>query len=154
MWRWRLPPKGSPRPEGTGDPLVLATECEHFLAGTYVAYLEALGRPVPLWVRLNAVAHADVATLAGLAMSLARQPEHEALGVWQTASAQMADALLRAAAFSDATPLEVQQEVLVPLEARLARQAPRRGGRFGRAARDARELVATVEAFLPPRPGC
>lgn len=156
MWRWRLPPKGVPGPEVTRDPLALATECEHFLAGTYVDYLEALGRPVPLWARLNAVAHADVATLAGLATSLVRQPEHAALGVWETASAQMADALLRAAAFNDATPREVQQMVLVPLEARLARQAPRRGGRgggIGRGGRDARELVAIVEAFLPPRSG-
>jgi len=150
MWRWRLAPKRAAQPEVTGDPFVVATQCEHFLAGTYVAYLEGLGRPVPLWARLNAVAHADVPTLAALAVSLARRPGNEPLGVWPKASAQMADALLRAAAFNDVTPLEVQQEVLVPLEARFARRGPRRGGGRGRAARDARELVATVRVFLPP----
>ena len=153
MRRWRRPTDrvgahATSDPGLQGRDASIGDECEHFLAGTYEAYLLAHDRPVPLWARVNAVAHADLVSL--IAMASRPQParsRRKQKPTWEAARAQMAEALLRSAAAQDAAPWEVQQDALVPLESLLARGA--RQERSWRIANgDPKRLVAIVDAAL------
>lgn len=128
----------------------LGDACEHFVAGSYDTYLERRGLPVPLWARVNLVAHADVLELLAAANAAGRSCPAKRPSSWPEARGWMAEALLRSAAANDATPAEIQCEALVPLESLLA--GSRQGQRTRRdRRRDVRGLVALVEAALPPR---
>ena len=112
MWR-HVHPEPSPDTGGVGD------ECEAFLAGAYIAYLEAHDMPVPPWAHLNRVAHAEPAALVGLLgrdgdkldgrviswIGFERLAAREVLGTADPATADGVRAL--------------QRQLLVPLELRL-----------------------------------
>jgi len=71
-------------------------------------------QPIPAWVAINALAHSDSERLASMAGDWYRAP----CGAWAATLGYLASQLLTLAP-SDAELLELQREVLVPLELRL-----------------------------------
>ena len=116
MWRHRGPkkPKGEP---GSGD---LAQECELFLSGRYVECVRPTGRTMPAWVRVNPLAHGSVDDL----IALSSVAGDRLLGWdWAGVIGQLAMEILAAVGDDAARLYELQREVLIPLELRLADDA-------------------------------
>jgi hypothetical protein len=92
----------------------LGEECEAFLAGEWVEYLEAHGEPVPSCCWLNHVAHAGEAELRATAGALERaRPNSDG---WSQAASFLAGELLDAAEEWSTDVSELQRSRLVPLE--------------------------------------
>lgn len=134
--RWSL--------RGSAD---LGVECEHFLAGTYEDHLVLQGRPVPPWVHVNGVAHGDVELLASMAQQVTTADLGEAVTSWDLAQAHMAAELLRVAATSSLSTVELQRTALVPLESMVAASGRVAGG----PAEHPERLLALVVAVLHHR---
>lgn len=92
----------------------IADECGAFLAGAFVTALHEQGRRAPVWAWLNEAAHSDGAHLRQLADDL--DPESPDVEV-RTRSA-IARATVHALA--DRPLSDLQRDLLVPLELRLA----------------------------------
>ncbi len=105
----------------------LSEECQTFLDGTYLLYLAANDKPVPGWVWINRLAHAepyDIEALAdGTDSSMKALPGR---AQWHGAVSFLATELLGVASAAHATVEQIQREVLVPLELQLAGENRRR----------------------------
>ncbi len=115
MWH-RGPKKPKEEPE-SGD---LPQECELFLSGRYVECVRSTGRTIPAWVRVNPLAHGSATDLIGLS-SVAGD---RLLGWdWASVIGQLAAEILAAVGDDPARLQELQRDVLIPLELRLADDA-------------------------------
>lgn len=122
----------------------VAAECEAFLAGGWVRYLEAHGEPVPSWSWLNRVAHAgesELRVIAG-ALGATRRDADE----WRQASAFLAAEILDFAETKSWDVAGLQREVLVPLELSLLADPSSRQLTSG-------QLVVRALAAFPERLG-
>lgn len=137
MWRWT-----GPRAKEHGRSV--GAECEAFLAGAWVDYLEAHGEPVPSWSWLNRVVHAGESELRALAGALGRFRRHT--DEWRQASAFLAAELLDLAETTSRDVSGLQREVLVPLELSLFADSHSRRLTPG-------QLVARALVALPERSG-
>jgi len=96
---------------------VVVAECAAFLTGTLAEQLEAQGKPVPVWVWTNLLAHGDEALIL---QSISHPFRHRLLARnWWTARADLADMVLDITHWSSSL-LELQESVLIPLELDLA----------------------------------
>lgn len=94
----------------------LGRECEAYLDGRYVEWLDQEGLPVPAWARLNGAAHADLPTLRRrVTPPGSRRPRS-----WEEVEAVVTAAVV--AATSEATLAGVQRAALIPLELELMRR--------------------------------
>ncbi len=98
----------------------LAGECEAYLAGDYAEHAGATGHLIPVWARLNALAHADEATLSHLALDRVGPHASVAGSEWQRAVAYLAGATLEEAGARGMTVTDLQASLLIPLELLLA----------------------------------
>ena len=139
-------PRSEPAPEP--DPgRELVEECAAFLAGAYPALLARHGRGIPPWAWLNPVAHGSRTELRTLASGYQPVGEDNPAGhpgpnmTWAEAVGVLADELN---GFED--PDQIQRDLLVPLELRLASGVVE--------VRAPKELVDTARAALDgPRAG-
>ena len=97
----------------------VAAECEAFLSGSYVEYLERRGQRIPEWAWLNAVAHAGSKTLRALAALGPRRPRRRVPLTWRDAVSFLARELLSLAGGPSGDVARFQR-ALVPLELDLA----------------------------------
>lgn len=91
-----------------------AFECEAFLAGAYADACHRLGLRAPVWTWLNEAAHADADRLHAIASAI--EPAHA--DIERRTRATLARAVV--SAMSDRSLADLQRELLVPLELRLA----------------------------------
>lgn len=98
-----------------GDELV--AECTAFLSGSYARYLAERCRPASVWAWTNVLAHGTEAELHGLIHAPGRFAR--ASGRWALACAYLAGEVLDLAERRGSL-LELQAEVLIPLELELA----------------------------------
>jgi hypothetical protein len=120
----------------------LVSDCEAFLVGRLAEQLEARAADVPVWVWTNFLAHGTEQDLC-TERSAQRGRAGTSADAWHEARSYLATQVLDLAAIYG--PLaEVQQTVLVPLEAELASRADVAG--WG-----SRQLVGSVEAALVRR---
>jgi hypothetical protein len=95
----------------------LLAETEAFLSGRYAEQLEDRALPVPVWAWTNRLAHGNDDDLAGTATERrGRSPS----GRWRSARAFLAREVLGAVG-PDRSLVDIQREVLAPLELELAR---------------------------------
>lgn len=113
MW-WRRTRGDCTEAAAAGE---LVEECEAFLAGTYGAYLQSRGRPVPAWAWINRLAHAKRDDLEALAAERARGSNPQAL------LSCIAGRLLSVVDHRDVSLETLQCRKLIPLELFLAATA-------------------------------
>ena len=102
-----------------GDDLAgreLVTECEAFLEGRYAEHLSRRGRPIPVWVWTNLLAHGTPAELRRVARSSRRQLTGSE---WASARQDGARQVLETGKWGGSVA-HVQATILVPLELALA----------------------------------
>lgn len=108
---------GGSRPgQSSQDTELVVAECEAVLSGRYAEHLEDRQRRVPGWAWLNLLAHGtaeDLQSANGRGGPAATQR-------WRDARAYLAGEVLGAVAPGGATLGNLQRDVLVPLELRLA----------------------------------
>jgi len=92
---------------------LLAAECEAFLQGRYMQWLENRGRPVPAWAWLNGLAHGSPPVVVALAARRGDPNDPNDL------VAGLASAVLYNIGQHDDSLAVVQESRLVPLEAKL-----------------------------------
>jgi hypothetical protein len=105
---------------------LLVASAESFLAGTYENHLLANNRIVPVWARLNLLAHGelgDISEMAKLAdpfdlLTLAGDP-----GAWSAARSTLAVDLVRLVQGRAALLAQVQRRILIPIELVLMEQS-------------------------------
>jgi hypothetical protein len=95
----------------------LIGEAEAVLAGRYAEHLESGQRPVPAWAWVNLLAHG---TEEGLREARARLGEPGASQRWRDARGYLAGEILGVVEVGGIPLDELQREVLVPFELRLA----------------------------------
>lgn len=101
-----------------GDRL-LVKSAESFLAGTYEDYLLASNQTVPVWARLNCLAHGDLAAISRMAkhadpsdlLTLALDA-----GAWTAARSTLALDLVRLVRGSAVLLAHIQRRILIPIE--------------------------------------
>lgn len=104
-----------------------AAECEAFLQGRFAALLSSRHETVPPWARLNQVAHGDLEQLRALAGSVRPAPQlGQPAWEWLQAVADIAAELLWLVGDDPPALRQLQLEALVPLEADMMGQRPRR----------------------------
>jgi hypothetical protein len=105
----------------------VSEECESFLDGSYLVQLAARNKPVPGWVWMNRLAHAERAEIEALAdgtdATMAALPGRVQ---WHGAVSFLATEVLGVVAASQRSLRQVQRDVLVPLELSLAAENRRR----------------------------
>lgn len=95
----------------------LVTESEALLEGTFLEYLVERRQELPVWAPLNAAAHGNLAWIS----AVAARGRHAASCLADPLAAESAVAagLLDVVGENEALLTSIQQDVLVPLEARL-----------------------------------
>ena len=88
----------------------LAEECQAFLDGTYAELAYASDAPVPVWAWMNLLAHGTEAELRDAARALGEGDS------WHQARAFLAGEVLEAIGPPHLTLVQLQHDVLVPLE--------------------------------------
>jgi len=106
MWERRRFEPESVTAAGVGE------ECEAFVSGRWVEYLEARGELVPSWAWLNRVVHADPEELRALRVP----PRRHQLEDWSQARTFLAVELLDLADERPEAAADLQRDVLVPFE--------------------------------------
>jgi hypothetical protein len=104
---------------GTGpetDPDI-GDECGLFLAGRYAEHFRTRQRHLPLWVWLNPLAHGTRDEIASWAAGACDRPESRE---WSQAITFLAVCVLDMAGDDDPRLEDLQRDVLIPLELRLA----------------------------------
>jgi hypothetical protein len=96
---------------------LLAAECGAFLLGTLAEHWDERGVAIPVWAWTNLLAHGTVEMLT----EAVAQPNrfHRAARSWGVARSHLADEVLEFTEL-EGTLLEMQAEVLVPLELEMA----------------------------------
>src|SRR4051794_19485182 len=117
MWRRGRAQKRDEE-EGPRPVDAVSEECETFLAGRYADHLQAVGRPVPPWAWLNALAHGSDSDLRALAAEEPRwrTPAPRAAREWQQSLAFLATHLVDLMEARQQTLQFIQQQVLIPIE--------------------------------------
>jgi hypothetical protein len=95
------------------------TSVESFLAGTYENYLLANNQIVPVWARLNCLAHGDLDAITEMAkqadrfdlLTLAWNPE-----AWMEARSTLARDLVRLVQGRAPVLAQIQRRLLIPIE--------------------------------------
>lgn len=95
---------------GRNPETAVAEECQAFLDGAYAEFADASEGPVPVWAWMNLLAHGTEAELREEALVLG------AGDGWRQARAFLAGEVLEVIAASPRTLMELQHDVLVPLE--------------------------------------
>jgi hypothetical protein len=98
---------------------LLVTSVESFLAVTYENYLLANNQIVPVWARINCLAHGDLGAISEMAkdadpfdiLRLAWDPE-----AWMAARSTLALDLVRLVQGRAAVLVQVQRRLLIPIE--------------------------------------
>lgn len=115
------------RSEARQDSDDLCSEAEAVVRGTYAQHLESLGRTVPSWAWINALAHGSEGELSALAGAGDLSGRRGSGGAeWGGAVSFLAADLSTLASLGNRGVTALQREVLVPLELDLARDVRRR----------------------------
>ncbi len=117
-WPWRKRPASAKEgPGGEDVAALLIAECEAYLLGSYVEHLETRAEPIPVWAWTNLLAHGSRADLVRAAKEVhgGRSPARR----WRVVRALVAREVLDVVG-DGASLLDVQREVLAPLELAIA----------------------------------
>ena len=98
------------RPGRNPTETTFAEECQAFLDGNYAEFADASGAPVPVWAWMNLLAHGTGAELGDAAQALGGDDS------WRQARAFLAGEVLEVIGAPGPTLVELQHDVLVPLE--------------------------------------
>jgi len=97
----------------------LVDECEAFVSGRYLQYLNGDRRSVPEWAWLNVLAHGGEGDIRALAVGRPpRSSLHDA--TWRCALVFLAREVLSEVTRRGGTLLDLQRSILVPLELEFA----------------------------------
>jgi hypothetical protein len=104
---------------------LLVKSVESFLAGTYEDHLCANNQIIPVWARLNSLAHGDLGSINEMAkhadpfdlLTLAWDVE-----AWMAARSTLARDLVRLVQGRAALLIQVQRRILIPIESVLMEQ--------------------------------
>jgi hypothetical protein len=105
------------RQRGTSAGLVLVEECEAYLEGRYLEWLENAGKPIPAWAWLNGLAHGEPAVVMALATRRGNRNDPIQL------VADLASAVLHRMDQHADSLTAVQESRLQPLEVKLHQYA-------------------------------
>ena len=140
IWSWNRQNRPAQPPGGVGS------ECEAFLQGAYVEYLDSDGSIIPTWAWLNVLAHGTEDQIRSLATGTASQYEAAARGTeWHSIVSLLAVETLGQARATGRSVSEIQQSILVDVELALAREGHKRWLRPG-------EVVGRTMAALHGHP--
>jgi hypothetical protein len=114
---WRRHNRSQPSDTFGVDPNDVGWECELFLAGRYAQRLHAHHLPIPAWACLNPLAHGTNDDLANLR---ARNVEAVWPLQWMNAISFLAGEIMVLIDDDPDLLRELQRDVLVPMELRLA----------------------------------
>jgi len=98
----------------------LVVDCEAFFSGHYAQYLANENRPVPVWARLNVLAHSSEDEITALAVGEPRGTFPCSL-VWEQALAFLAQEVMSETTRRGCPLADLQRSTLVPLELEFAR---------------------------------
>ena len=121
IWSWKRQDTPAQPPGGVGS------ECEAFLHGIYVEYLESTKSIIPSWAWLNVLAHGTEEQITSLATGTASQYESAARGTeWHSVVSLLAVEMLVLAKGTGRSVSEIQHSILVDVELALAREGDKR----------------------------
>lgn len=116
-WPWRK--KTTPASDQEARSISVVAECEAFLAGRYGELVARRPGPLPAWVRLNWLAHAEPDGLRELVERGSGAREG-----WPKVMAGLAAELLAYGRHQAGPIRSLQRDVLVPLELRILAEDP------------------------------
>ena len=124
----------------------IGSDCEAFLHGTHVEYLDSAACIIPSWAWLNVLAHGTEDQITSLANGASSQYEAAGRGTeWASMMSLLAVEMLGLAKATSRSVSEIQRSILVDVEPALARECDNRCPR-------PREVVGRTMAALHGHP--